>query len=131
MNQESQTITPENQELDAQLKGYRQLDIAQIKTTIERLERRISERFPGASLALVAKTLNQMAERTEQTTTWIATPILSLRLFICFLIALIIFGIISAFHVFDWRNRFWAFNRPTDRLTFGNGLECRLYPLRN
>jgi hypothetical protein len=48
---------------------YRALDADKIIATIERLKRRIDERFPGAGLACVAGDLLAAAHDTEQKAT--------------------------------------------------------------
>ena len=53
---------------------YRALDADKIIATIERLKRRIDERFPGAGLAGVAGGLLAAARDTEQKAATLARP---------------------------------------------------------
>ncbi len=55
------------------------LDLDRIVQTIDRLRRRIEERFPGSSLASVCGTLVEIAERTKRRLDWVARPNLWLR----------------------------------------------------
>lgn len=58
---------------------FRTLAAPKIIETLARLERRISERFPGAGLAQVCDELRQIALQTHQRSTEIARPNLWLR----------------------------------------------------
>lgn len=87
---------------EARNQEYKHLDVARIRETISRLERRIGERFPDSGLLFVAGALNKVAQRTEQTTAWIARPLLALRAFSALLIGLLIFGLFSAFYGADF-----------------------------
>jgi hypothetical protein len=58
---------------------YRKLDANQIVTTLEQLERRIKERFPGAGLAKVSAELTAIARQTQKRSAEIARPVLRLR----------------------------------------------------
>lgn len=55
------------------------LDAERILATSQRLERRISERFPNAGLARVCGQLVELAGRATATTRWIAKPHAGLR----------------------------------------------------
>jgi hypothetical protein len=55
------------------------LDADRIQKTSERLERRISERFPEAGLLRVARQLVELASRAKATTLWIEKPNAGLR----------------------------------------------------
>jgi len=55
------------------------LDPDRIVETIERLRRRIEERFPGSSLARVCGILGDIAERTKARLDWVERPNLWLR----------------------------------------------------
>jgi hypothetical protein len=57
----------------------RTLDAREIIATAERLERRVSERFPRANLARLAGELTQVTRKAEARTEWIRRPIVALR----------------------------------------------------
>ena len=63
-----------------------QLNSESIVQTIERLRKRISERFPGSGLSRVCDDLLQISRQTQARARWIATPIVGLRLMIWLLI---------------------------------------------
>lgn len=50
-----------------------------IVATIEKLERRISDRFPNSSLAFRCRDLRNVAEQASERATWIGNPVTSLR----------------------------------------------------
>tara|TARA_R110001592_G_scaffold326237_1_gene607003 strand:+ start:678 stop:1385 length:708 start_codon:yes stop_codon:yes gene_type:complete len=77
--------------------AYRTLDLGKTKETLERLEHRITERFPDSSLALVARELNDIALETESKCMWIATPNRALRLAVGFLIVFLALMLILGF----------------------------------
>ena len=58
---------------------YTRLDSAHVLTTLERLEARIAERFPGAGLARVCADLAGIARQTRERATEIARPNMWLR----------------------------------------------------
>lgn len=60
---------------------YRNLDPAQIVVCLERLERRIEERFPGAGLANVCRELVEVARETGERSRRVARPTAWLRIF--------------------------------------------------
>jgi len=72
---------------------YRHLDAASITRTTDTLCRRIEVRFPGSGLSRVCRELDAIARRTAETSTWIARPILSLRVGVGLLVALILAGL--------------------------------------
>jgi hypothetical protein len=67
---------------------FQQLDSLKIVQTLEQLERRISERFPGAGLAKVAAELIGIAKLTKQRAENIARPDWRLRLLVFVLLAM-------------------------------------------
>ena len=67
---------------------YRQLDSLKIVATLETLERRIGERFPGAGIARVAAELIGIAKLTKERAEDIARPDWRLRLLVFVLLAL-------------------------------------------
>lgn len=58
---------------------YRTLDAEKIVTTLEQLERRIRERFPGAGLGYVCAELVQIARHTRERSRQIGRPRIGLR----------------------------------------------------
>lgn len=59
---------------------YRSLDSAKIVATLEKLEQRVSERFPTAGLAKVCAELTQIARENERRARMLARPNYLLRL---------------------------------------------------
>jgi hypothetical protein len=74
---------------------YRTLDPDQIAETIDRLRQRIERRFPGSGLARVCAELDRIAEKAKERAAWIARPILTLRIGVGLLSALIVAGLVS------------------------------------
>jgi hypothetical protein len=74
---------------------YTALDSAKIITTVDRLNRRIGERFPESGLYQVARQLLTVAHQTKDRAQFVARPIHWIRLVIGFLIALIILGVVG------------------------------------
>lgn len=74
---------------------YTTLDPIKIIATVERLNRRIGERFPHAGLYGVAKQLLALAQKSKERADYVARPIYWIRVTIGLLIVLIIVGVIS------------------------------------
>ncbi|MCM2256068.1 MAG: hypothetical protein NDJ94_10390 [Vicinamibacteria bacterium] len=74
--------------------SYHTLDPEQIAATIDLLRRRVEHRFPASGLAGVARELDRIAEKARERSTWIARPILLLRLAVAALLALIVAGLL-------------------------------------
>jgi hypothetical protein len=72
---------------------YRALDSEQIERTIERLARRVEQRFAGSGLAAVVRELEGIAQRTSETAAWISRPLVWLRVAIGLLVLLIVAGL--------------------------------------
>jgi hypothetical protein len=72
---------------------YRSLDPAAITRTIDLLGQRVEARFPGSGLSKVCHELLGIAQRTAETTAWIARPILALRVAVALLMALVLAGL--------------------------------------
>lgn len=70
------------------------LRVDEIVATVERLSRRIAERFPGAGLARVCRDVLAVSQDARQKTIDIARPILWVRALVVFLIAVIIGSLI-------------------------------------
>ena len=73
---------------------YRNLDSEKIIGTIEKLCRRIEERFPESGLSQVCRELLTVARESQRRSAWIAKPHKSLRLTIGALVAVIIAGVV-------------------------------------
>jgi len=61
------------------LAKFRQLDAEKIIETVQALETRVQERFPGSGLGKVVAELLQVAEETVERTRWIQRPHIPLR----------------------------------------------------
>ena len=74
--------------------SYLVLDAAEIVRTIERLQTRIQERFPGSGLGNVCGQLLAIARNGRERAQWIAKPILPLRIATAALSILVVAGMI-------------------------------------
>lgn len=81
--------------------SYTALDANKLIETIERLARRVGERFPNAGLYQVARQLLAMANQAKARAEMVARPLLWVRVGITLLLVVIIVGIISAFSAID------------------------------
>jgi hypothetical protein len=70
---------------------YKDLDADKIIETLERLYRRILERFPGSGLSRISDEVLSIAKESGRRSEWIRKPIIPLRIGV----ALIIFSIIA------------------------------------
>jgi hypothetical protein len=75
---------------------YRALDSEQIERTIERLARRVEQRFPGSGLAAVVREVEQIAERASATVAWINRPLVWLRTGAALLLLLMLVGLAAS-----------------------------------
>ncbi len=77
---------------------YRSLDSARIVETLEQLERRVAERFPGASLAAVCAELANVARENDHRARRLARPNYFLRLLsvIIILAGIVLIGIVAS-----------------------------------
>jgi hypothetical protein len=75
---------------------YRSLDPGAITRTIELLGQRVEARFPSSGLSKVCRELLGVAQRTAETTAWIARPILALRLAVALLVLLLLAGLTAS-----------------------------------
>ncbi len=66
--------------MDESLSRFRRLDSEKIIATVDALQRRIAERFPGSGLGNVVSELRRIAEETVTRTAWIQKPHLPLRI---------------------------------------------------
>lgn len=69
---------------------YRTLKASEILATTDRLQKRISERFPNASLGRVAQELDEIAREAQQRCLWFNRPNVPLRIatWICVILAI-------------------------------------------
>ena len=74
---------------------YTTLNSGEIITTIERLSRRVGERFPDSGLYGVAKQLLALAHQSKERAQYVSRPIYWIRITIGGLIGLIIAGVIG------------------------------------
>jgi hypothetical protein len=75
---------------------YRSLDPSAVTRTIELLGLRVETRFPGSGLSRVCRELLAVAQRTAETTAWIARPILALRVAVALLVSLVLAGLAAS-----------------------------------
>lgn len=82
---------------------YRTLDPERIIATAQKLEKRVSERFPGSGLEKVAAELAVMAQDTAEHARRLETPIVWLRLLIAAIIAAgtAVFAFVGTFFSFE------------------------------
>ncbi len=59
--------------------AYREIDSAHVAATVRALRRRISERFPGSGLSLVAADLEAVSDETARLARWLGRPVPWLR----------------------------------------------------
>lgn len=83
------------------LHGYTTLDANKLIETIERLCRRIGERFPDAGLYQVARQLLAIANQSKARAEMVARPLLWVRAGITLLLAVIMVGLVSAFRAIN------------------------------
>lgn len=76
--------------------SYTTLDANKIIETIERLTRRVGERFPNAGLYQVARQLLAIANQAKARAEMVAQPLLWVRVGITLLLAVIVVGLVSA-----------------------------------
>jgi len=87
---------------------YQSLDADKLTTTVERLHRRVSERFPDSGLAAVCRELVGLAEKARDTTDVLTRPMLALRAVSGLLIAVLVAGLVVTI---------LAVSRPEDGFT--------------
>lgn len=80
---------------------YRRLDPAEIVRTLETLNNRIEERFPGAGLARLCAELLDVARHAQDRAAWIARPQAALRVGAWALVVLIVAGMITTLVTFQ------------------------------
>jgi hypothetical protein len=74
--------------------SYQKLNAACIIETLQRLEHRIGERFPGSSLAAVCRELIGMAQTAQQRSSAIASPHYLLRMAVFLVIVAALVGLV-------------------------------------
>lgn len=80
-----------------------QLDAEKIIATIDRLEKRISDRFPDSSLRKTCGQFLEVARHSKQNIEWIASPNVPLRLFSALIILVGFSGLIYSITYVDLR----------------------------
>jgi len=73
------------------------LDAGSVAETVDRLCRRIEERFPDSGLLRIGRELDRIARQTAERAAAIGRPILGLRIVVALLIALIAVGLAGTF----------------------------------
>ena len=76
---------------------FSNLNADKIEGTLQRLSKRISERFPERGLNAVCDELLSISKTAKDRSRWMATPLVGLRIAISFLIALIVVGLVAMF----------------------------------
>lgn len=80
---------------------YLALDPDELVRTVERLSRRIEERFPGAGLARLCAELLDVARHARERAAWIARPLPALRIGTWGLVVLIVAGLVTTLVRFE------------------------------
>ncbi len=78
------------------------LEFDRIVRTIERLEKRISDRFPDSDLRKVVHQFLKIAGESNKNIEWISKPNMSIRFFSYFVIILGVAAIIYSFTIIDF-----------------------------
>src|SRR5262245_54871525 len=90
--------------MDESLARFRQLDPTKIIATVEILQPRIAERFPGSGLGNIVSELRHIAEETVTRTTWIRRPHLPLRIAaIALSLGIVALAVTLAFNIREYR----------------------------
>lgn len=76
--------------------SYKEVDPGKVHATIERLYRRIQDRFPDASLLEVCGQVREICAQSRDRIEWIQRPNRALRLAVIFLLVLLGIGIVAA-----------------------------------
>lgn len=82
------------------MNNYDYLDSSQVNRTIELLQARIRERFPGSGLSGVCQQLLLTGQRSEERIRWIARPNYAIRITTLLIIGLILFVLLEG--LFQW-----------------------------
>jgi hypothetical protein len=86
------------------LARFRRLDSEKIIATVEVLQRRIGERFPGSGLGNVVSELRRIAEETVTRIAWIQKPHLPLRIAaVALSLAIVALAIAMVFNIREYR----------------------------
>jgi hypothetical protein len=89
------------QEVEKSDSHYRELDSNRILETTDRLQSRISERFPDSGLSRIAAELRKVVTETQATARWLNQPQWPIRLAVIFAILLVIGVGIGIFFTLD------------------------------
>ena len=73
---------------------YRSLDAEKIISTVETLNKRIVERFPGSGLKRVCDELLTVAVQSQRRAAWIAKPLNSIRALVALSITIMVAGLV-------------------------------------
>lgn len=80
------------------------LDYNKIVLTLEKLEKRINERFPGSGLGMVINDFLGIARQSRWNIEWISKPHLLLRFFSYFIIFMALGALVFSFSQINYRN---------------------------
>ncbi len=80
------------------------LDYNKIVTTLEQLEKRINDRFPGSGLGLVINDFLGIARQSRKNIEWISKPHLLLRFFSYFIIFMALGALVFSLSQINFRN---------------------------
>lgn len=100
------------------LKLPNRLDTEQVVATIQQLSKRIEERFPGAELTQSCDVLLRLSLEARSRASWISRPIISLRVAVGIIIAMIVAGLAGTVSQLN------PTARPFDLVLFVNVMEA-------
>jgi hypothetical protein len=76
-----------------------------IEDTVEKLNTRINDRFPGSGLSKVCEHLLTIARRSDRKSQWLGRPLYSLRFLAGLIIFLILGGTAAQLYFLDWQGK--------------------------
>jgi hypothetical protein len=101
---------------------YRVLHSEKLREKIERLHRRIQERFPESGLSKVCQELQLVAGETDEECEWISKPQIVLRVLVTIIVVMILVGLIEAVITYQLPEK--PFNLPELVQVFEAGLNA-------
>jgi hypothetical protein len=90
------------------MKKIVRLEFEKIIITLERLEKRISDRFPGSGLDAVVNDFLFIAKKSKKNIEWISKPHYLMRAFSYFVILVAAVGIVYSFTQIDYNNNIFT-----------------------
>src|SRR6266404_3546417 len=100
--------------------SYRQLDPERIVATVERLHRRVNERFPGSGLSRVSEELLAVARQAKERALSVARPLMLLRIGLGVVVGAIIVAAAATATWIAWQKA------PSQWSDFAQGLDAAL-----